>query len=89
YNGWDTETTARERIEEMTGPQVRQFINVLCVGHSLDAPWEGNGKKDELLIRAKAVGIDVAKLKREAVKKFPTKKQTAKKKGAKVAKKAS
>ena len=83
YNGWDMERTGLERILSMRPGELVKFLEVLTLGHSVALHY-GDEKKDELLQHAKRIGVDVAKLKRQAEDKFPSvklaKKKTAKKK---------
>jgi ParB family chromosome partitioning protein len=77
YSGWDMDRTGRERILVMKPAELMKFLELLTVGESL--ALQGTGNKDELLTYAKEIDIDVAALKRQAVKKFPPKKVAKKK----------
>ena len=79
YNGWDMDRTGRERILQMRPNDLMKFLEVLTVGHSVAlSPYDNS--KDELMLYSKEIGVDVAKLHREAEAKVPTAKKAAKKK---------
>lgn len=79
YNGWDMERTGRERIIRMRPNELMKFLEVLTIGQSLAlAPYDHS--KDELLVYAKEIGLDVGNLHRQAEAKFPAAKKVAKKK---------
>lgn len=80
YNGWDYETTAKKRLEVMKGrAEVMGFLDLLTVAHDVKrSEWDHSDRKDELTARAKELGVDVAKLKRQAEAKYPTVKATKK-----------
>ena len=73
------ERTGRERIIRMRPNELMKFLEVLTVGQSVAlSPYDNS--KDELLVYAKEIGLDVGKLHRQAEAKFPAAKKVAKKK---------
>lgn len=82
YNGWDMERTGHERIQQMRPGELVKFLEVLTLGHTVVLHGREGEREDELLEHAKRIGVDVAKLKRQAEDKFPSVK-LAKKKAAK------
>jgi hypothetical protein len=77
YNGWDMDRTGRERILQMRPNDLMKFLEVLTIGQSVAlSPYDNS--KDELLQHAERIGVDVAKLKRQAEAKFPAAKKAAK-----------
>ncbi len=82
YNGWDMKRTGHERILSMGPGELVKFLEVLTLGHTVVLHGREGEREDELLEHAKRIGVDVAKLKRQAEDKFPSVK-LAKKKAAK------
>ncbi|KKN14363.1 hypothetical protein LCGC14_0996920 [marine sediment metagenome] len=79
YNGWDMDRTGRERIICMKPNDLMKFLEVCTVGQSVaQSPYDNS--KDELLLYAKEIGVDLPKLQRQAEAKFPAAKKAAKKK---------
>lgn len=84
YSGWDTVTTAKQRIAQMGKAEVMRFLHAISLVKEVDHGGHHDARTDPLLLRAKALKVKLPPLVAKAEAKFPTvKKKAAKKKATK------
>lgn len=79
YSGWDYTRTCEERLKVMTDAEVHQLLHCLTVAQHVSYGQHYQPKVDVLMNHAKALNIDVKKLRNKAEGRYPPKKTPKKK----------